>query len=376
MFKITINMIAVFLLAIAVCPAFADAQCVAPPSGMTNWWTADDHAFDIIGGEHGSLQGGATYATGKVARAFSLDGVDDHVLVQNSSEAAFNFDGSFTIDAWIYLDSYAPQFSPIVSKWNDIPFGNDERSYFFAVDTPSFNGGRLLRFDVSTDGNFVNGNNGVRFSNAPIPTNTWTHVAAVFDGTAHTLSLYINGQLANGPYFGPDNLSVPFATDEPLLIGAGDLGSDQRDFFDGRIDEVELFDRAVSGAELQSLYQAGSFGKTIPVEIDIKPGDEPNSINLGSNGKVPVAILSSETFDATTMDVASITFAGAPVAPKKNGTYMASLEDVNGDARLDLVLHFSTQDLMLTSSSIQATLTGTTTMGRCTSATDSVNIVP
>jgi len=61
---------------------------------------------------------------------------------------------------------------------------------------------------------------------------------------------------------------------------------------------------------------------------------------------------------------------------KNNGTFQASFEDVNGDGRLDLVLHFSTQALSLTSSSTEATLTGSTNTGRCVSGTDSVNIVP
>ena len=353
----------------------ANAQCVAPPSGMTNWWPADGNAFDIIGGNHGTLQNNAGFAAGEVGQAFSLDGANGFVLVPNDPGAAFNFTGSFSIDAWVFLNSAPPQFAPIVSKWNDI--GVNHRGYFLAIDTRVLNDGvPRLRFDVSQDGLFVGGHSSIPLSNVVFPLNTWTHVAAVFNGTTHALDVYINGVLHNGPSNISPTVSAPFVTSEPLLIGAGDLGSDQRDFFNGRIDEVELFNQPLTAVDVQSIFNAGSAGKIAPLVIDIKPGSFPNSINLGSKGKVPVAVLSTETFDATTLDVSSISFAGAPVVIKNNGTFQASFEDVNGDGRLDLVLHFSTQALSLTSSSTEATLTGSTNTGRCVSGTDSVNIVP
>lgn len=173
-------------------------------------------------------------------------------------------------------------------------------------------------------------------------------------------------------------MSGPFLNTEPVLIGAGDLGSNLRDFFDGRVDEVELFDRALTQAEILSLFNAGEDGKIATVTFDVKPGngDDVDPINLGSEGKTPVAVLSTETFDATSLDIASIRFAGASVNVKKNGQYHYSFEDVNGDGLLDLVLHFNTQDLQLSESSTEATLTGTTEAGRCVTATDSIRIVP
>jgi len=87
-------------------------------------------------------------------------------------------------------------------------------------------------------------------------------------------------------------------------------------------------------------------GTELPVEIDIKPGSYPNAVNLGSQGRVPVAILTSEVFDATDVDPDTVTLAGAGVAVKGKGDrYMASEEDVNGDGLLDLVVHIETQNL-------------------------------
>ena len=114
-----------------------------------------------------------------------------------------------------------------------------------------------------------------------------------------------------------------------------------------------------------------------PVEIDILPGTSPNEINLGSQGTVPVAIFSTDTFDATNVDPLTVTLAGASVELNKNGKPMASSdEDVNDDGLLDLVVHVSTEELQLSSSDTEATLQGKTYGGECIEGTDSVCIVP
>ena len=108
---------------------------------------------------------------------------------------------------------------------------------------------------------------------------------------------------------------------------------------------------------------------TIEVDIDIKPGSEPNSINLKSNGVVPVAILSTIDFEATAVDPGTVLFADA--SPVK-----WVMEDINQDGNMDLLLHFRTQDLNLTQDSAAATLTGKTMDGTPITGTDTVNIVP
>jgi len=114
----------------------------------------------------------------------------------------------------------------------------------------------------------------------------------------------------------------------------------------------------------------------LPVAIDVKPGSYPNSINLGSNGDVPVAILSSPTFDARTVDPATVTLASAPVALRGQGGLMYSFEDVNGDGLPDLVVHLATQALELSSVDTAAVLEGRTFGGQLIRGSDSVRVVP
>jgi len=115
----------------------------------------------------------------------------------------------------------------------------------------------------------------------------------------------------------------------------------------------------------------------VSVNIDIKPGDDKNTINMKSNGTVLVAILSSAEFDATTVDPATVTLAEAHVVTQgKADIPITNIQDVNRDGRVDLVLHFKTQDLQLASDVTEAVLLGETFSGEFIRGVDSVRIVP
>ena len=110
---------------------------------------------------------------------------------------------------------------------------------------------------------------------------------------------------------------------------------------DGFLDSPYEFNGGIDDLPLASPWDP-----TILVEIDIKPGSYPNSINLGSYGLVPLAILSSAEFDATTVDAESVELAGAGVAVRgKSNKYMAHQEDVNGDGLVDLMVQVATENL-------------------------------
>ncbi len=120
---------------------------------------------------------------------------------------------------------------------------------------------------------------------------------------------------------------------------------------------------------------------TIPpirVTIDIKPGSYPNTINLGSHGLVPVAILSSAEFDARTVDADTVELAGSGVAVRGKGSkLMAHQENVNGDELVDLVVQVETENI--DPDSFQdgfAILTGSTYDGQAIQGEDEITIVP
>ena len=115
----------------------------------------------------------------------------------------------------------------------------------------------------------------------------------------------------------------------------------------------------------------------ISISIDIKPGSLPNSINLASAGSVPVAILSSPTFDARTVIPESVSLAGARVKlVGKSNRALCAAEDVNGDGRLDLVCQVVTAQFIIEVGDSVAVLEADTIYGQHVRGQDSINIVP
>ncbi|MGD8474960.1 MAG: C-type lectin domain-containing protein [Anaerolineae bacterium] len=111
-----------------------------------------------------------------------------------------------------------------------------------------------------------------------------------------------------------------------------------------------------------------SLGGPSVIAIDIKPCCYPNSINLSSRGVVPVAVLTTCDFDASTVDPATVLFADA--YPQR-----WAMEDVDYDGDLDLVFHFKTLELNLDEYSTEASLTGQTFDGQAIQGTDDVRIL-
>jgi N-acetylneuraminic acid mutarotase len=161
-----------------------------------------------------------------------------------------------------------------------------------------------------------------------------------------------------------------------------------------------------------SLAVNEAFTPYLMVSIDIKPGDPTNTINLNSNGVIPVAILGSATFDPMTVDPTTVVLTaatengsgapgGAPVASRGRGALMTGQSDVNNDGYPDLILYFRTQDLTALQQAVaamcpspqtaaghrpalqpgdgetaEAVLYGTTYSGQRIRGSDTVRIVP
>jgi hypothetical protein len=118
----------------------------------------------------------------------------------------------------------------------------------------------------------------------------------------------------------------------------------------------------------------------IEVDVDIKPGSYPNSINVKrTTGVIPVAVLGNADFDVMTIDAGTLRF-GPDLAMPAHGrtdpdTYVGHLEDVNADEFMDLVSHYVVGDTGLTHGDTEACLIGVTLSGIPIEGCDSVRIL-
>jgi hypothetical protein len=118
------------------------------------------------------------------------------------------------------------------------------------------------------------------------------------------------------------------------------------------------------------------FTQVLEVAIDIKPGSDPNSINLSAAGVIPVAILSTAGFDATAVNPETVGLAGASIKMVgKSGKYLCSPEDVTGDGLIDLVCQVNTAQFMIEEGSSIAVLEAKTFGGLPIRGQDAIRIV-
>lgn len=333
--------------------------CIQPPPGMVGWWPGDGDPEDIADGNNGMLVGGMTFAAGQVGQAFSFDGSSGYVSVPDSP-SLHNFTNGITIDAWIYPKEFQC-YGRIVDKTGD--FYTSQR--FHLVTN--------CEVESGLQGGLHYGFGSSYWWTPPrvYAINTWSHIALTYDNS--NILIYVNGELVQTtPYSG----GVP-VTYAPLIIGYDPQAAGP--IFNGLIDEVEIYNRALSQLEIRNIYNAGSAGKckVTTVGIDIKPGSFPNSINLHSAGVVPVAIFSSATFDATQVNPETVSLAGAKVKLiGKGDKYSCHAEDINGDGLPDLVCHVVTAQFIIEPGTSVAVLEAETFNGQKIMGRDSIKIVP
>jgi hypothetical protein len=289
--------------------------------------------------------------------------VDDALSVADSP--SLDITGSVTIDAWVRFDAVTDFQHWVAGKGGtyQLVITGDSRA-------PA---GRPAFFIHNPLTGFVGA-----IGSSALAFGTFVHLAGTYDVTTGVLRVYVNG-VENGSATVAPGTSVT-ANDAPFGIGGfpGGGGFGPQQFLKGLIDEVELFNRALTSQEIQATFSAGSAGKckvTI-VAIDIKPGSDPNCFNIDGHGVIPVAILGSADFDVTDVDPQTVLFDGLEVRVRGNKGPLCSFEDSNGDSFLDLVCHFEDDPGSWTGGTTTATLTGQLFDGTTFEGTDSICIVP
>lgn len=208
-----------------------------PPPGLLAWWRAESNALDSIGGHHGTVHGGLTYAKGNVGQSFALDGVNSYVSIPDSPAL---HSASITLEAWAM---FASSGGPVIAKPKGI-LGVDSYSLVVA-------GGNLVG---SAAGEFQH----LPFS--PVP-GRWYHLVFTYDDASRAKLIYLDGVLVSVGLAQP-GASISY-DNRPLLLGGDtDTGSPTA-LLNGRVDEASIYNRALTYPEIKGLYNAGINGKSV-----------------------------------------------------------------------------------------------------------------
>ncbi|AHI01107.1 glycoside hydrolase family 2 [Kutzneria albida] len=209
-----------------------------PPPGTpgltgTGAWALDGNTADSSGrGHDASLVNAPTWTEGHTAGALQLNGSNQWA---DTGASILDTSTDFTVAAWVKLDRTG-RFSTAVSQ--DRPDGISE---FFLQYSAADN-----RFAFSTAGTRA-------LAKQPPQTGVWYHLVGQYDSRAAQTRLYVNGVLEGSSGYCPGHVA-PGHT----VIGRALYGGNQVDFWPGALDQVHVYDRALTSAEIAQLYRAGT----------------------------------------------------------------------------------------------------------------------
>jgi len=202
-------------------------------SGLVAHWPFDSDMDDVKGGHNGRAYGGAHISTSGSpvgAGMLVLDGSNDYVRVNASTDLNFSENDSYTISLWVQFDSTSGKQSVLHKRLGYSLESNGNRWSYQGLSPSS--------------------------STYPIQSGTWYHIVLWQDGSTVSRGIYINGTLAK------DASAIAADVSKKLYFGAQDVGGTLSRYFGGKIDDVRLYNRALDLTEILVLCQNEFDGNT------------------------------------------------------------------------------------------------------------------
>jgi hypothetical protein len=248
-----------------------------PPPEPVAYWSFNEGqgttANDSAGRNNGTIHG-AAWTAGQFNNALSFDGVDDYVDVPDDPSLRFMQSSSFTISFWaLPVSASGVEGGGIISKmrsWGRSGGSGVRTGRLVSRETTTRSGilgsKRIGIFGYHAAWNssisefyFVvesswKGSVGTMTGNGSAPAGSWYHVVGVYSD--REVRVYLNGELRDRRAFDLDTGST--TPDKNLVIGAKSYDSNILSFFGGKIDELRIYDGALSDAEIWALYGNGS----------------------------------------------------------------------------------------------------------------------
>ena len=204
-----------------------------PPAGLVGEWGFDagvgTTAADQSGsGNTGTLSGAAWTTAGRYGNALSFDGTNDLVTIADAN--SLDLANGMTLEAWV-------RPTALGNAWRTALMKESAGSLSYALYAAGTDGTKVPDAEIFSGGFRTTG------GSTPLALNTWTHIASTFDGNA--LKLFVNGTQASQLLF---TGSITTSTGA-LRVGGNNVWGE---WFQGEIDEVRVYNRALGGTEIQA----------------------------------------------------------------------------------------------------------------------------
>jgi hypothetical protein len=234
------------------------SACYAQPGGLVSWWKGDDAATDHMGNNNGTLENGAGFALGAVNDAFSFNGSNQYVLVGQPVPADLQIQNAITLSAWIYPTAYPTDLGNgamgmIVGSQYDGSYGGATIFFDGRQNPDGYTGipSGHIHFQIG-DGSEWHSTD----TSSQLPLNQWTLVTATRVAGGPPI-VYYNG--VSQPLQTVNSWSgvISYPSSDWFAIGQQ---SNMNRPFTGLIDEVQVYNTALTAAQVQGIYNAGNGG--------------------------------------------------------------------------------------------------------------------
>ena len=253
--------------------SFAQVPSYVPTSGLVGWWQFNGNAGDSsINGNNGTVNG-ATLTTdrfGNPNSAYSFNGVNDYINTPNSASLSITSD--ITMSAWILDNGDSNDYHTILGKRNNSGYW----SYNLSISL--INGGTGQEYKKILSGRRNPPSTAdYKFSGDSINTLIWQHVAVTVK--TDTINFYLNGNnvgyvVATGNVF-----TIP-VIDQSVGLTIGACNS-PTEYFWGKLDDIGIWNRALTTTEISALYNGCS------ASVTIQPINQ--SVNISNNAQFTTA---------------------------------------------------------------------------------------
>lgn len=216
------------------------------PTGLVAWWPAEGNAKDKIGHHNGMLQGDVSFARGQIGQAFLFNAPDAAVKIAASSSLNVGAGKGLTVECWIN-PSDLTQLHPIV-EWNT---GNGAWGVHFYIDVGG--SGNLYANIVDSSGTWHT----IQTEAGIVTANAFQHVALTYDKATGVAKMYCNDEVVLEQEVGKFKPQTAY----DLYLGRRVPTRGENYTFAGLIDEVSIYNRALSDSEISAIYNAGRANK-------------------------------------------------------------------------------------------------------------------